>query len=464
MYTSKRKIWPIVLVVVLVLVVALAVGSFLAYRSWYKKNHIFVEDAVYPIDTAYLDLRGTGISPAHYEEVRKQLPNCEIDWEVPFQGKFYSEDTTELTVTSLTDEDVALLDYLPELAAVHAEGCRDYEMLQTLQERRPECKVTYTVTVMGQEYPHTTTELTFDKQQPDIPELINQLQYLPGMEKLHIDQPAMALEELLQLRQAYPQVAVTWEKDALGATYADDVTEIDLSGRTDLTLEQIEKELAWFPALEKVVMCDCGFDNETMAAFREKMRPSYKVVWSFTINGLVVRTDDLYFMPNKYAKRVSDFQVQNLIYCEDMLCVDLGHQPIYKLDFVTGMPHLKYLIVADGPLLYIDPLSTCKELVYLELFDTQVYDYSPLLGCTALEDLNVADTKGYTKFFVDMPWLKNLWVNNNAVPAATRKLLKESLPNTRIEFDHGLHTGGGWRQLQNYYDMRELLGMPTNAW
>ena len=142
MYTSKRKIWPIVLAVVLVLVVALAVGSFLAYRSWYKKNHIFVEDAVYPIDTAYLDLRGTGISPAHYEEVRKQLPNCEIDWEVPFQGKFYSEDTTELTVTSLTDEDVALLDYLPELKTVHAEGCTDYEQLMALQERRPDCKVT----------------------------------------------------------------------------------------------------------------------------------------------------------------------------------------------------------------------------------------------------------------------------------------------------------------------------------
>ena len=49
----------------------------------------------------------------------------------------------------------------------------------------------------------------------------------------------------------------------------------------------------------------------------------------------------------------------------------------------------------------------------------------------------------------------------------TEKKIEEltaALPNTHIEFDAGFTTGNGWRQLQNYFDMRELMGLPTNAW
>ena len=65
---------------------------------------------------------------------------------------------------------------------------------------------------------------------------------------------------------------------------------------------------------------------------------------------------------------------------------------------------------------------------------------------------------------LEMPWLKNLWINNVPITAQQRQALTEALPNTHIEFDAGFTTAGGWRELQNYYDMRDLLGMPYNAW
>ena len=219
-----------------------------------------------------------------------------------------------------------------------------------------------------------------------------------------------------------------------------------------------------------MVLCKAGtgpkepFDDDTMAAFREKMRPEYKVVWSVDINGLEVRTDDTYFMPAKHHKVVTNFQVQKLKYCEDMICVDLGHMAIQDISFVEGMPHLKYFIIVDAPLMYIDPISTCKELIYLEFFWTWLNDFTPLLECTAMQDLNVSRTNGDPMVFKEMTWLKNLWIDGNDLTEAEKKELEAALPNTYIKYCYGLMAGNGWRDLQNYFDMRDLLGMPYNTW
>ena len=457
--------------IILLLVAALlAAGGILGHHAWYQNNHIFVEDAVYEKELTFLDLRGTGVSLEHYKAVRQQLPDCEIRYDLPFQGVFYPDDTAELTITSLTDAEVELLDYLPALTAVHAEGCRDYDQLRALQARRPDCQVTYTVSLYGKEYAQDTAELSFASEKLDLQELNTALANFPAMKTIHFDQPAAAPEELRALTEAWPEVDITWKKDAFGTTYDSSVTEIDLTGMILSSPEDVVEPLSYFPNLEKVVMCECGpdqknwFDNETMAAFREKMRPEYKVVWTVRINSMKARTDDTWFMPNKYGQVVTNYQVQNLKYCEDMICVDLGHMAIQDISFVESMPHLKYFIVVDAPLMYIDSISTCKELIYLEFFWTWLNDFTPLLECTALEDLNVSRTNGDPMVFKEMTWLKNLWIDGNDLTEAEKKELEAALPNTYIKYCYGLMAGNGWRLLQNYYDMRDLLGMPYNTW
>ena len=94
---AKKVLWILFAVV---LVLALAVAGVTGY-FWYQNNHIFVEDAVYPINAKTLDLRGQDISFEHYDAVHSQLPNCEIYWDVPFQVGKYPNDTTKLTVYTL---------------------------------------------------------------------------------------------------------------------------------------------------------------------------------------------------------------------------------------------------------------------------------------------------------------------------------------------------------------------------
>ena len=445
-------------------------GAILGYHVKYQNEHIFVEDAVYEKSLTSLDLRGTGVSLEHYEAVRQQLPDCRIRFDLPFQGEYYPDDTAELTITSLTEEDIDLLEYLPQLKTVHAEDCEDYDVLMMLRERRPEIKVLYTVSIGGKDYPQNTDELFLESEQLDLQELSAAVEYLPKLQTIHFDHPTVPSEALISLRESWPDIDITWEMDAFGTTYRSDVTEIDLTGMQFASLDEVEEALAYFPDLEKVILSECGpepktwFDNETMAEFREKMRPQYKVVWTVKINNMRVRTDETYFMPNKYGEAVSNYQVQNLRYCEDMLCIDLGHQPIVDLSFLEGTPHLKYFICIDSPLIYIDPIRNCKELIYCELFWTVVSDYSPLLECTSLQDLNVCRTKGDPMFFKDMPWLKNLWITGYWMKPSDKEELSAALPDTFIKFSDNMMAGNGWRDLQNYFDMRDLLGMPYNRW
>lgn len=448
------------LIIVTAALLILGFAGFMGYRMWYQNTHIFVENAVYKKDTAQLDLRGQEISAAHYEALKAQLPDCEILWDVPFQGQRLPEATTELTIAAMTEEDLAALDYFPDLTAIHAESCTDYPLLMQLRQRY---EVAYRVTLNSTSYPWDTESLEFTD--ADGAELLEMLQYLPELKTIHFIQPQLAAEELLALRARYPEVAITWEKDVFGVTYPDNVKEFDFSGTPLEGVEELESLMAYFPSLEKLILCDCGIDNETMAAFRERARAHYKVVWSVTVGYIDVRTDETTFMPIKHHFSVQNVHMKDFVYCEDMICVDLGHMGIWDTDWIYGMPKLQFLVLADTAVSDITPIGTLKDLIYLELFKSpNITDYSPIVNCTSLQDINVAYTNGDAAVFAQMPWLKNLWVNCTNITPEARQLLSETLTDTHIEFDSGWHMGNGWRDLDNYYVMRDLLEMPYYDW
>ena len=151
-----------------------------------------------------------------------------------------------------------------------------------------------------------------------------------------------------------------------------------------------------------------------------------------------------------------DEDAYNLRYCEDMLCVDVGHMGLTNIDFVKGMPHLQILILAhNGQLQDISPISSCKELIFLELDWSAVKDFTPLVGCTSLEDLNIGLTYPSVEPLMQMTWLKNLWM----VDRGGAYQLSQALPDTKIVASADVTVGAGWRNLPNYYKMRDMLGM-----
>ena len=562
MYQKERKQNPVLLIVLVAALLAVGIAV------WFLLTHVWVAGTFYSRNADVLDLRFADVTTADYDKLRKKAPNSEILWRIPFQGKTYDQDTDVLYVTSLTDEDVATLDYFTRLKTVEAQECTDYPQLAALTARRPEVTVEYAVTIDGREYPQDTAVVSISgiteeeinlltylpeltavtavgcrtpeqmtrlrdfcqekglsfalrfgtKTYPDtVQELdvtgvtdgeLELLQLLPELKTLHLKNPEADPETVAQLRSTYPKADISWEVEIAGVSFPDDTKEVDLSAVLEssaaqtttataagtqtaagaqtttktqtttaaatgtqstketqstapavtLNLEDLEKKMSYLSDAKQVFLGKCGLDNEELAALRERVRDSYKLVWTVQLGKkLTARTDDTTFMPvREHVYYFLDEDAYNLRYCEDMLCVDVGHMGLTNIDFVKGMPHLQILILAhNGQLQDISPISSCKELIFLELDWSAVKDFTPLVGCTSLEDLNIGLTYPSVEPLMQMTWLKNLWM----VDRGGAYQLSQALPDTKIVASADVTVGAGWRNLPNYYKMRDMLGM-----
>lgn len=562
MYQKERKLNPVLLTVLAAALLAVGIAV------WFLLTHVWVAGTFYSRNADVLDLRFADVTTADYDKLRKKAPNSEILWRIPFQGKTYDQDTDVLYVTSLTDEDVATLDYFTRLKTVEAQECTDYPQLAALTARRPEVTVEYTVTIDGREYPQDTAVVSISgiteeeinlltylpeltavtavgcrtpeqmtrlrdfcqekglsfalrfgtKTYPDTVEELDVtgvtdgelelLQLLPELKTLHLKNPEADPETVAQLRSTYPKADISWEVEIAGVSFPDDTKEVDLSAVLEssaaqttagtaagtqtaagaqtttktqtttgtatgtqstketqstapavtLNLEDLEKKMSYLSDAKQVFLGKCGLDNEELAALRERVRDSYKLVWTVQLGKkLTARTDDTTFMPvREHVYYFLDEDAYNLRYCEDMLCVDVGHMGLTNIDFVKGMPHLQILVLAhNGQLQDISPISSCKELIFLELDWSAVKDFTPLVGCTSLEDLNIGLTYPSVEPLMQMTWLKNLWM----VDRGGAYQLSQALPDTKIVASADVTVGAGWRNLPNYYKMRDMLGM-----
>lgn len=460
-----KKRWIIGLCLALVL----AAGAFLLVRyrqeQEYKASHVFLGEHVYPKDAKQIDLRGRDVTIDYHAQLQALLPECEILWDVPFQGGKVSWDVGELTVTELNQEDVEILTtQFPNLTYIHGENCDDYAALAALKEAKPDWTVDYSVTIDRKGY-HPTETKALTLVTGDYEELYNKLCYLPNLASVHFSDPDMTAEELISLTEGYPNIAFTWEKAVLGTVYESTITELDLSNIQLENTEALEAELQYFPNLEKVLLCHCGLDSETLAAYRDRVRGQYKVVWSVKLGRVWTRTDTDTYMPIREGDHVRDIHLKELKYCEDLIVVDLGHMGVEDTEWIYHTPKLQFLILADTDVSDITPIGTLKELIYLELFKSpDIRDYTPLLGCTALQDLNLAFTNGNVEVLAQMTWLDSLWANYCGATPEQKEFLRQSLPDTLLELDSGWHMGNGWRDRPNYYVMRDILKMPYYDW
>lgn len=471
-----------------------------------------------------IDVRDTGISIAEYEALQAEYPQCKILWEVPFQGGFYDAESEKITLTSLTEADIEILAYLPNLTSIDAWECEDYAALGALQRSRPECKVFYSVEIAGKELDCDISALELENAPYE--ELRQYVEYLPNVESIHLSGDLPLARQLDALQKQYPDVTLTWQTEAFGQTlsrdmeslsidadgiqsaadlyywlpYFPDLKQVDLteSGlpqeslialakeypgihflfdityghvtvRTDGseidfsnvkfgTTETIEGILHCFPNLKKVVMCECDIPSEEMDALDRKYA-DIRFVWSVMLGTKLFRTDAIYFTPNRTGMKVSDSTIEDLKYCVDMVCVDLGHmEDVTHCDWAANMTNLKYLILADSGVRDISGVTGLENLVFLELFQAYfLRDYSPLVTCTGLEDLNLCYSYGDPTPILEMTWLKRLWWAG--APWKARSQVAECLPDTEFEYQTVSSTGGTWREGQNYYDMRNFIGM-----
>ena len=530
----KKKLVTALIVVILILV--LLIAGALGFL-WYRNNHVFVEGTAYSKSAQSLDLREKDISFGHYESLRRQLPECEILWNVPFQGGKFSNDSQILTVSTLTQQDVGLLlEYFPDLKTLDAMNCEDYMVLEMLKAQKPECMVMYDVSLGAKSFAPDTAELVLENGDYDFITMMTNLLYLPKVEAVQLKVPELTMEQVAQLRAAYENIAFSCTVEILGREYDNRVTDLDLRDLESSQVAEVTEKLPMLPNVTSVELCqedgtskltkedvlalkaalpeasfhyvfdfygvsisttdknvhiklknigDAGIDelrtalslmedcdrflveycrisNELLAQVREEFRDNVKLVWRVDFGGGSALTDVEVI---RCTYDLGDDNCKNLIYCEDVRFMDIGHNEwLDAVPFVAGMPKLEGIILSGAPVKDLTPFANCKELRFLEIaFCEYIEDLSPLAGCENLRMLNISNSHA-----LDLSPLDNLPLTHfvhklnpsgkSRVPLDEQERFIQQHPDCWTGFAGSQPYGVGWR-----YDEDEVTPLPYYA-
>lgn len=284
---------------------------------WYRHTHVFIDDAVYAVDAETLDLRGQDISFDHYLAVRQALPDCQIVWDVPFQGGRVSSDSESLTVTTLTEQDIRLLGYFPKLRRIDAMACTDYALLEELQSVWPELEVSYLVDLGGVKAAPDVTELTLEEGAYDYDTLMLNLVHLPQVKTITLPNTTLALEQIQEIGLLYGGVRVAYTVSFRGEETDPGVTELNLSDLTSGEVDQVASELAFFPNLEAVELMDADGNSSLSLTDVQKLQeaaPGVTFRYSYTFYGQTLSTTDTEVeYKYKYMKDSDEAEIRQIL-------------------------------------------------------------------------------------------------------------------------------------------------------
>ena len=107
----------------------------------------------------YIDLRDSRLTVRQADQLRQRLPECNVRWTVPVAGRLYDSDSTEIDLTAPTEEDFELLRFFGKLESVNVTDCDMYDYMMALGEENPEWRIVWTVPIGGRDYKSTTVSI-----------------------------------------------------------------------------------------------------------------------------------------------------------------------------------------------------------------------------------------------------------------------------------------------------------------
>lgn len=286
--------------------------------------------------------------------------------------------------------------------------------------------------------------------------VINELTELPAGTQVDLTGVNIGVRERAQMVTALPQLTFVGDVAAGKITIPLATETLDLDSLSDsrYSRETLRAIFTCLPNLKHVTMFNQKVSISDMEENFE-LYPGVTFDWTVPIaNRYRVRTDATAFSTLKWAddpKRFNERDLEPLKYCKDLVAIDLGHNSISDLSFLTQWPHLKVLIIVDSrpkKIVDLSPLAELNELEYVELFMEGIVDVSPLANKPNLVDLNLCHNKivDITPLQTDTK-LERLWITYN--PDLTDEQIaafQTAVPDCLVETECYHSTGNGWRE------------------
>ena len=352
------------------------------------------------------------------------------------------------------------IDALFELSSLDIRSCTlENESLLSLVQANPALAIRCMVSIFGEKTDNQAVSLVIPDGEGTAKEieaeLLTALPLFPALTSLDLTQQQAELspETILELQQEFPALQILYTFHLFNR-------EIKTTDTT-LDLYEVRVKNEGVPELEKVLACmpDCTYadmaytkvDNETMAALAEKF-PKIKFSWMIHFAAYSCRTDANMLKASKPFYGFSSDVADILKYCTDLEYLDIGHNQLTDLSFLSNMKHLKVLIAAISyNITDISPVANCTELEYLELFSNRIVDVSPLANLTNLKHLNICNNRIVDASpLYSLQNLERLWIANNPLSDEQKTELIKHLPNCEVNITTHNPTAEGWDLGERY--------------
>ena len=430
------------------------------------------EFRTYP-NLKYLDASGSTC----YTALRKFMADCpqvEVVYTVPFGSKTVTNTQTDL-ILGPEDADAAELSTnlrnLPDLTAL---TLTDTDLtlaeLEALKTAYPNLSLSYTVSLLGQEYTADAVSADLSDLKPeDLEAILPRLALLPALTEAQLrsgtQEGALTPEQVKSLMDACPNVHFHYSFDLFGQTLSTDTETVEFvnaaignEGET-----AIRQALDIMPKCTYFKLDECGLSNEVLASIRDDY-PNTKIVWRIHYGKYSALTDTEIL---KAVYNVFDHTVADLIYCTDVKYIDMGHNDsLTDISFMAYMPKLEIVIISGSGVSDISCFQGNKNLVFLEMaYCYNLKDLSPLKECENLRFLNVGYTQVTNLEALDNLVLERFVCIQNKVPYQEQELFKTFHPDCWTRFTGENPYSLGWRYEDIgetfspfYLKMRDIFG------
>lgn len=404
------------------------------------------------------------------EEFQEEHPSCLVTYQVNLGGTSVTPDIQALTLEE-GDYDYALLTetmvHLPKLTSLTLTKTElTLEQIDALRAAYENVAIRCTVEILGSEYDVETTDLNLSAlTSQDVSSTAEKLAMLPGLQTVELMKDDgtsdLTTADVKQLMEAAPEIVFHYTFDFFGTTLSTDTEEVEIKNQNigDDNENEVRLALDLLTNCKRFVLDNCKLSNEVMAQIRDDYRDRTKVVWRVWF-GQGSSLTDAELM--RVVGDLLDGNCKDLIYCEDVVCIDLGHNEwLTDTSFIAGMVNLEYCIISGAPIKDLTPFSNCKKLKFLEIaFCEYIDDATPLAQCESLEMLNISNTH-----IVDLSPLDDLPLTHmcaklnpsgkSRVPSDEQNRFIEKHPDCWTTFDGSQPYGPGWR-----YDEDGITPLP----
>lgn len=337
------------------------------------------------------------------EALKLQMPEIDVKYTVSLGSKSFAPDTRELTLESGDYDYNTLAENLLHLPMVSSILLKKPdltpEQINALKEAYPEIAIEWTVEILGQEYDAETTELNLSALTSDqVAQVSGKLTALTGLTSVELmdseGKSALSKEDVKALMTAAPQAVFNYTFEFYGETLSTATEEVRIANKRigDEGESEVRLALDLMGNCKRFVLENCSISYDILKQIRDDYRDRTKVVWRVPFGNGSTLTDVEVI---RAVYDLVDDNSHNLIYCEDVRYMDIGHDEYLDyIEFAAGMPNLEVLIVSGSPIKDLAPLANCKKLRVLEASDCgYITDLTPLAQCESLEMLNICYTK-----------------------------------------------------------------------